>query len=118
MFNSGVFKTNFKNTGVDFFIIIHITREATTTCKIEGTRAGIDDVVLPESGIAHEKRDDWREVHNYINAINFAIDELSKLPLSIRLLNETHKILMSGVRGEKNIPARPEKLKIGLVVQI
>ena len=50
------------------------------------------------------KRDDWREVRNYIDAVNTAVAELATLPLSNRLLKQTHSILMDGVRGEHKQP--------------
>lgn len=52
----------------------------------------MDEAVLDSSQLAPEKRDDWLEVQNYIQAINEAVDELQRLPLSNRLLKYTHSI--------------------------
>jgi len=89
---------------VELFIQMHITKEANKSSKIEGTQTEMDDAVLNLEQLAPEKRDDWSEVNNYIQAINDAINELERLPLSNRLLKQTHEILMQGVRGEMKSP--------------
>ena len=89
---------------IDLFIRMHIVKEAQTSSRIEGTQTSMNEALMPESRIAPGKRNDWREVQNYIAALNDSIARLETLPLSNRLLKEAHLILMRGVRGEKKQP--------------
>lgn len=89
---------------IDLFIQMHVVKEAQTSSKIEGTRTGIDEALMDEAQILPEKRDDWREVRNYIEAVNTAIEQFKDLPLSNRLLKQTHTVLMKGVRGKHKQP--------------
>jgi Fic family protein len=94
---------------VDIFIQMHITKEANKSSKIEGTKTEMDEVLISKDQIDPEKRDDWQEVRNYVDAMNYAVKELGTLPLSNRLIRKIHEILLSSVRGETKQPGEFRK---------
>ena len=94
---------------IEFFIKMYATKEATNSNRIEGTRTTFDDAISPVEQIKPEFRDDWHEVQNYIQAINYSIERLNELPISMRLIKEAHKILLQGVRGEHKTPGEIRK---------
>lgn len=94
---------------IDSFLKMHIAKEAVSSSKIEGTKTEIDEVFIEDDEISSERRKDKEEVLNYIEAANWSIEELTKIPLSMRLLKGVHKILLSGVRGQNKLPGEVRK---------
>ena len=89
---------------IDLFIQLHVTKEAVVSSRIEGTQTRMDEALLPETEVQPERRNDWKEVNNYIVAINNAIQELERLPISSRLIRNIHRQLLDSVRGEHKLP--------------
>jgi Fic family protein len=94
---------------IELFISMHVLKEATQSSKIEGTQTKMEEALLDKEDIPLDKRDDWEEVQNYMKAMQSAILALEKLPFSSRLIRDTHKVLLQGVRGEKKQPGEFRK---------
>jgi Fic family protein len=91
----------------DWFLYGFVSKEAVMTSRIEGTQATLRDVLTFEATEQSDHPDDVREVCNYVEALVHARRQLAGpkgLPLSIRLLCDTHRILMQGIRGENKLP--------------
>jgi Fic family protein len=83
-----------------------IRREAVLSSRIEGTRATLAELYTYESTQLSflEPGDDVREVHNYVTALDYGLERLKTLPISLRLIREIHEKLMQGVRGGNLTP--------------
>lgn len=79
-------------------------REAVLSSRIEGTRTNVNELLLYEVGQETHDEADLREVHNYVVALEYGIQRLETLPLSLRLVREMHEKLMRGVRGDTATP--------------
>jgi Fic family protein len=80
-----------------------LRREAVLSSRIEGTQASLSDVMAYEAVQLplFDAPDDVREVHNYVRALEYGLERMSSLPVSLRLIRELHGILLEGVRGEQ-----------------
>src|SRR6266436_2112719 len=82
-----------------------VRREAVLSSRIEGTQATLGELLAAEAGAAVERSpDDLREVANYVTALEYGIERLKTLPLSLRLVRELHERLMAGVRDSHATP--------------
>jgi len=82
-----------------------LRREAVLSSRIEGTQATLGELLAAEAGATVDRSpDDLREVGNCVVALEFGIDRLRKLSLSLRLVRELHERLMRGVRGDRSYP--------------
>jgi Fic family protein len=84
----------------------YVRREAVLSSRIEGTLAGLADILLDEidADVPHGEEADVREVRNYVRALEDGIKRLHDLPLSLRLVREIHEGLMKGVQGDRATP--------------
>ncbi len=89
---------------INLFIRMHVVKEATQSTKIEGTQTNFEEALRNRDDIPQWKRDDWDEVQNYIKALELAMDKMSELPFSSRLIKLIHHTLLQGVRGEHKLP--------------
>ena len=94
---------------LDWFIYGFVRKEAVVSSQIEGTQATLVDLLNFEAQGSEENAEnaDIREVCNYLDALDYSRGQLDRpdgLPISMRLLNEAHALLMQGVRGADKLP--------------
>lgn len=82
------------------FVLMYVRKEAVLSSQIEGTQSSLDDVLRAEAQIFDPDRPvDVREVLNYVAALNYGLERLASLPVSVRLIREIHERLLRDVRG-------------------
>ncbi len=89
----------------DLFVFMYVRKEAVLSSQIEGTQASLIDVLEFESQtLEPDNPQEVAEVVNYIAAVNYGLERLKDLPVSLRLIREIHQKLMQGVRGAERDP--------------
>ena len=87
-----------------------IKREAVLSSRIEGTQATLGELLANDAGASvNRSPDDLKEVGNYVRALDYGIQRLESLPMSLRLIREIHEQLMEGVRGDFATPGQFRK---------
>ena len=87
------------------FISPFLRREAVLSSRIEGTRTTLEELLAAQAGATiGPASDDLEEVVNYVEALEYGLERLDALPLSLRLIREVHERLMRGVRGDTATP--------------
>ncbi len=89
----------------DLFVYMYVRKEAVLSSQIEGTQSSLQDVLAAEAQIlAPDRPRDVDEVVNYVRAMNYGLQRLAELPVSVRLIREIHARLLKGVRGAHLAP--------------
>lgn len=88
------------------FLYMYVRKEALLSSQIEGTQSSFSDLLLYETKQAPGvPLDDVEEVSRYVAAMNHALKRIrGGFPLSLRLIRETHRILLSGERSRNKAP--------------
>ncbi len=89
----------------DLFVYMYVRKEAVLSSQIEGTQSSLHDLLAAEAHLfSPEQPKDVQEVINYVAAMNYGLERLAELPISIRLIREIHQRLLEGVRGGRLEP--------------
>lgn len=89
----------------DLFVFMYVRKEAVLSSQIEGTQSSLNDLLAVEASIlSPDQPKDVDEVVNYVRAMNYGLNRLHELPLSVRLIREIHGELLRGVRGSLLTP--------------
>ena len=94
----------------DLFVLMYVRKEAVLSSRIEGTQSSLQDVLEAEAQVLSPTRPrDVAEVVNHVNAMNYGLERLRDLPVSVRLIREIHQRLLRGVRGSHLTPGEVRK---------
>ncbi len=87
------------------FVYMYVRKEAVLSSQIEGTQSSLQDVLSAEAEIlSADAPRDVAEVVNYVSAMNYGLERLPELPVSVRLIREIHAKLLKDTRGSHLTP--------------
>jgi len=92
---------------IEWFVYAFVRKEAVLSAQIEGTQATLMALLEVEASGEEPTDADVEEVCRYVSALSYAWEELGSetgLPISMRLLSETHRRLLRGARGSQKQP--------------
>lgn len=90
----------------DRLLYMYVRKEAVLSSQIEGTQSTLTELLEYENeetpGLPVE---DVREVSRYVHALRYGVEQINAgMPLSLRLIRETHAQLMADGRGSRQAP--------------
>lgn len=89
---------------VDMFVYMYMRKEAVFSNQIEGTQSSLNDLLEEEAQMPSAIRPkDVAENIRYVAAMNYGIERLKSLPVSMRLVREIHKVLMQAGDGSSHV---------------
>ena len=96
---------------ISVFLYMYVRKEAVLSSQIEGTQSSLSDLLAYENEASSVgvPVDDVQEVSSYVAAMDYALARLESLPLSLRFIKETHKVLMTNSRGQTKSPGEFRK---------
>jgi Fic family protein len=85
----------------DFFLLMYLRKDATSSSQIEGTRATMIDAIEADAKINVNVPEDVDDILHYISALNYGIKRVmvDDFPISLRFIKELHGKLMSSARA-------------------
>ena len=84
----------------NLFVFMYVRKETVLSSQIEGTQSSLQDLLAAEAQLFEANLPcDVDEVINYVRAMDYGLERLAELPVSVRLIREIHTELMRGVRG-------------------
>lgn len=96
------------------FIDVYVAKEAVLSSDIEGIYTTLTEVLEYNARKKIRENRDIEDVLNYLDAVNHAIDMIKNqgLPVSNRVIRESHQVLLNGARGQNKTPGEYRKVPV------